>query len=271
MTNVLRPRFVNPSDDIEVIYMNEDLEGLTNENYWKGLIKDIKPDVVFHFGEYSRLVSSFNNVSTVIDSNLKSTASLFKVCSDFSVPVIYSASSSKYNIEGTIDYDLVNKAPYTYFKSIMVDLLKNMGEWYGLNYKIAYFYNVYGPGQVEHGEYATVMGIWEKAYREGNPLPVVGDGTQTRDFTHISDIVSGLLAVWNKGKNKGEYQLGTGVESRILELAEQFQSEITYLPKLKGERDRSKANIDSTKEELDWEPKFSVSEYINNLVQSKNA
>jgi UDP-glucose 4-epimerase len=260
------------STDRRVTYYDDNDVSLINYQRLVEISNDVGQfELVFHFGEYSRLVPSFNNLETVIQSNIKFTSDVARYCLDYKIPLIYSASSSKFDTEGLPDPTLINKAPYTFCKSIMVDFIKNLGEWYGLDYRIAYFYNVYGPGQVEEGEYATVMGIWERQLRNGDYLTVVSPGTQTRDFTHIDDIISGLIAIYQRGKSKGEYHLGTGIESRIIDVASLLVKGDTYqiqmIPELKGERPRSRANINETKLALGWEPKVYLDKYINQVIK----
>ena len=100
------------------------------------------PDVVYHFGEYSRIVKSFDDVDYLIETNLYSTSKLIEKCKQWGSKLIYSASSSKFGNDGEDE----NLSPYSWVKAKMVELIKNYGKWYNLNYEIVYFYNVYGPG-----------------------------------------------------------------------------------------------------------------------------
>ena len=91
-----------------------------------------------------------------------------------------------------------------------------------LKFEITYFYNAYGAGQVRTGDYATVIGIFEEQYSKGEPLTVVEPGEQSRDFTHINDIVSGVVLASEKGQ-QGEYPLGTGIPHKIIDVAKMFK------------------------------------------------
>ena len=82
-----------------------------------------------------------------------------------------------------------NLSPYAFTKSKNLELLENLKKWFGLKYEIIYFYNVYGPKQIETGKMATVIGIFENHFSRKKALPVVRPGTQSRRFTHISDTV----------------------------------------------------------------------------------
>ena len=103
--------------------------------------------------------------------------------------LVYAGSSSKFGNDGQDE----NLSPYAWTKAKNVEYIENFSRWYGLDYVITYFYNVYGPRQIREGRYATVIGIFEAQVEKGEPLTIVAPGTQTRDFTHIDDIVDGIV------------------------------------------------------------------------------
>ncbi|MDI1459725.1 NAD-dependent epimerase/dehydratase family protein [Catellatospora sp. KI3] len=218
------------------------------------------PRQVFHLGEYARIVQSFAEFDRTWEYNSRGTKEVIMFCAEHGARLVYSASSSKFGNEGKDEH--LN--PYAWTKAKNVELIKNYGDWYGLDYVITYFYNAYGPGQITHGTYATVIGIFERQYLEGKPLTVVSPGTQTRDFTHISDIVAGVLAAAEGGKGDG-YLLGTGREWPILEVANLFGTEVELIPALPGERTKGRAD-NAKARGLGWEPKVVLSEYIADFV-----
>ena len=123
---------------------------------------------------------------------------------------------------------------------------------------------VNGPGQISSGRYATVIGIFEDHYLRGEPLPVVSPGTQTRDFTHVDDIVRGIVLVAQKGTGDG-YLLGAGHEWPLIEVAKLFRTEYVMKPALRGERVRGQA--DTTKAgELGWRPTRRLDEYVASFL-----
>jgi len=215
-----------------------------------------KPDVVFHFGEYSRIVTSFNDIDYLIQTNLYSTSMLIEKCKQWGAKLVYSASSSKFGNDGQDE----NLSPYAWMKAKMVELIKNYGEWYGLNYEIVYFYNVYGPGQIESGVYATVIGIFQRQYREGQKLTVVSPGTQERDFTHIEDIIEGTILASQKNMNH-EWFLRKGEPKTIIEIADLF-GEWVMVDSRRGERQTADVVESDTEELLEWKPKHNVEDYI---------
>ena len=128
-------------------------------------------------------------MSFISDSILRGTPKVFEFALGCNSKLIYSASSSKLGNDGMDE----NLSPYAWMKSKMVELLKNYNKWFNLKYEICYFFNVYGPKQITTGNYATVIGIFLNQFQNNEILTVVKPGTQTRDFTHISDIVDGLI------------------------------------------------------------------------------
>ena len=217
----------------------------------------IIPDVVYHFGEYSRIVKSFDDIDYLIETNLYSTSRLIEKCKQWGSKLIYSASSSKFGNNGEDE----NLSPYSWVKAKMVELIKNYGKWYDLNYEIVYFYNVYGSGQITDGDYATVIGIFERQFSNGEKLTVVEPGSQQRDFTHIEDIVDGLILISEVTKNH-EWHLRSGVNHTIIQIAEMF-GDWEFIPERRGERVKSDEFKTDTEDILNWKPNHMIEDYVN--------
>ena len=218
-------------------------------------------DIVFHFGEYSRIDKSFDDINYLMKSNLYGTTKVLEMCRIWGAKLIYSASSSIFGNEGKDE----NLSPYAWTKSKIVEVIKNYNRWYNLQYEICYFFNVYGPGQIMEGDYSTVIGIFERQYSNNEPLSVVKPGTQSRDFTHIYDAVDGVLKSVNMNMNR-EWMLRTGINYRIIDIAKMFTDNIIMLPERRGERFNSKEFITDTEEALGWSPKYKLEEYIKNKL-----
>ena len=232
------------------------IEGVKYINTSSWQISDLpKQDVVYHLGEYSRVVPSFKDVNYLMTSNLWGTSRVIEQCKIWNAKLIYSASSSKFG--GNEDL-----SPYSWVKSKMVELIKNYKEWYGLKYEICYFYNVYGKNHISEGDYATVIGIFEKQYNAGKPLTIVGDGEQSRQFTHIDDIVNALNKVRSINMNK-EWYLSSDIDYKIKDVAKMFTDNIEYIPKRKGERYNAVTIPNDTKKVLKWECNNDLKTYIN--------
>ncbi len=239
--------------------------------YRKGHTKDIetlipeKPDLVYHLGEYSRVEKSFEDVSVVWDLNIVGTFHVLEFCRKKEVKIVYAGSSTKFG-DGGIGRD---QSPYAWTKATNTDLVKNYGEWFGLDYAITYFYNVYGGREISEGEYSTIMAIFKKQYLSGKPLRVVSPGSQRRNFTHVDDIVNGLILVGEKGHGD-EYGLGATESYSILEIAEMFGGQIEMLPERAGNRMDSKLDIRRSTQELSWQATHKITDYINDIKLQKN-
>ena len=208
--------------------------------YIKGNTKNIstllsskknKINAIFHFGEFSRIYQSFLKMGECIDSNTVGSHAVFNFCLNNKIKLIYSATSASLGNKGR-DKDL---SPYAFTKSINLELLENLKKWFKMKYEIIYFYNVYGPKQISIGNMATVIGIFENAYKNKKPLPVVRPGTQSRKFTHISDTVKVCYDAWKKNKCR-HYSISSKKDYSILEVAKLFGSKIKLLPTRDGER-----------------------------------
>jgi UDP-glucose 4-epimerase len=220
------------------------------------IFSDRQFDIIFHFGEYSRIVHSFNDINFVLESILRGTPKVFEFAKKCSSKIIYSASSSKFGNNGEDE----NLSPYAWMKSKMVELLKNYGAWFNLKFEICYFFNVYGEKQIYEGNYATVVAIFERQYKENKKLTVVKPGTQSRDFTHVNDIVRGVLLTIEKNMNY-EWHLRSGVNVSIIELAEKF-GEWEFIEERKGERFTSELFNSDTYRQLNWFPSESLDEWV---------
>jgi len=243
------------------------VEGATyirgNTQHIQDLIHDgSKIDIVYHFGEYSRVSTSFEDNETVWRSNVAGTREVLEFCRRNNCKLIYSASSTKFGDGGTNAY----ASPYALSKSQNTELIRCYSEWFGLDSVICYFYNVYGPGQITEGKYATVIGIFERQYFADEPLTVVFPGTQERSFTHIDDVVSALIKLQKvKGDN---YCIGNTEAYQIVEVAKMFSDNLVYLDERPGERYTTA--IDLTKmAELGWKPVHNLPAYVKDILQGE--
>jgi len=242
---------------------------LPGVQYVEGHTKDIAdlcpdaPDLVFHLGEYSRVEQSFEDVSIVWDLNIAGTFGVVEYCRQHEAKLVYAGSSTKFADNG-LGRD---QSPYAWTKATNTELVMNYGQWFGLEFAITYFYNVYGPREITSGEYATVLGIFRSQFEAGRPLTVVSPGTQRRIFTHIDDIVRGLMLVGEHG-NGDEYGLGADASYSVLEIARLFGSDIAMLPERRG--NRMDASLDADKAKLlGWRAKRRVEDYITDIVQTR--
>jgi len=201
------------------------------KNIHKILNKTKKIQCLFHFGEFARIYQSFLNMNTCIDANTVGTNSVFNFCLKNNIRLIYSATSASLGNNGNDK----NLSPYAFTKAKNLELLENLKKWFNFKYDVIYFYNVYGPRQITRGKMSTVIGIFEEAYRNKKPLPVVRPGTQTRRFTHIDDTIRICYLAWKKNLSR-HYSISHKQSFSILEVAKMFNTKIKFLEKRPGER-----------------------------------
>ena len=222
------------------------------------LVPETDIDLVYHLGEYARVEISLTEPDVVWDLNVLGTFRVFEFWRKRKCKLVYAGSSTKFGDSG-LGRD---QSPYAWTKAINTELVCNYGTWYGLPYAITYFYNVFGPGE-RADKYGTVVEIFRQKFLKGEPLSVVSPGTQKRNFTHVDDIVEGLILVGEKGEGD-EFGLGSKRTFTILELAQLFGGEIVMLPERFG--NRMEASIDTSKSEaLGWKPTRQLEDYIRDI------
>ncbi len=218
-------------------------------------------DLIYHLGEYARVEQSLKEPELVWDLNVAGTFGVLEYWRTHKTKLVYAGSSTKFG-----DGGLARVAtPYAWTKAANTELIKNYGEWYALPYAITYFYNVYGPGE-RAGKYGTVIEIFRQKYLKKEPLLVVAPGTQKRNFTHVDDIVEGLMLVGEKGEGD-EFGLGDEREYSILDVAKMFGSAIDMLPERPGNRMQSAIDTSKAKK-LGWRVEHSVEEYIRAITSA---
>jgi len=234
--------------------------------YVKGDTKNIDklinftPDIIYHLGEYARVEQSFDDIEKVWSFNKDGIFAVLQFCRKNKTKLIYAGSSTKFGDGGLGRF----QSPYAWTKASNTELVENYGNWFGISYAIAYFYNVYGGREISSGKYATLIAIFVEKYKSGKPLTVVSPGTQLRNFTHIDDIIAGLILVGERGAGDN-YGIGCSKAYSILEIAKAFNSEIKILPERRG--NRMGAEVISTKtRELGWSETKSVMSYIKNII-----
>lgn len=236
-------------------------------DYRKGHTKDIKqhvtesPDCIFHLGEYSRVEVSLTEPDLVWDLNVAGTFGVLEFWRHCGAKLVYAGSSTKF-ADGGIGRD---QSPYAFTKATNTELVRNYSNWYNLPYAITYFYNVFGPGE-RAGKYGTVIEIFRQKRDKGESLTVTAPGTQTRIFTHVEDIVDGLILVGEKGEGD-EFGLGASESYTILEIAQMFGSEIEMKPETKGNRMGAKLDV-AKSHALGWCAKRRVADYIQSITNT---
>ena len=217
-------------------------------------------EVIFHLAGLARIQPSFDSPLEYIDVNINGTAKICELARKCNARLVYSSSSSINN--GNY------KTPYTFSKWGGEEVLKTWIQCYNLNASICRFYNVYGPREPKTGDFATVVRKFIRQYKNNEPLTIVGDGEQRRDFTHVDDIVYGLIKVMENGLSDTLYHLGRGVNYSINELASMFKNaEIKHVPERKGEGLVTLADYEETFNKLSWRAVCDLEDYIYNKTK----
>ena len=175
-------------------------------------------DIIYHLAALSRIQPSFSDPTLMFHSNTNGTLKVLEFAKKNNSKVIYSGSSSMHH-----DPSL---SPYAMTKYLGEELCKLYRMSFNLEVDIVRFYNVYGPYEILEGEWAAVIGKWRNQITNGFPITIVGDGNQRRDFTHINDIVDGLVKISNKKSKKFVWELGSGKNYSINEVFKMFEKRI---------------------------------------------
>lgn len=219
-------------------------------------------DIIFHFGEYSRVEQSMSEPELVFTNNFQSLMPIMGHAKKLNAKFIYSASSTKFADNG----EARTTSPYAITKYINSEIVRHYAKWCNLDYAIVYFNNVYGGRERGSGNYATLIAKFLELNKKKLPLTVTSPGTQRRAFTHIEDVVNALLLVSQLGHGDG-YIICPDEDFSIEEVAKMISKNIIY-------QDGNKANrmvgvLNNTKmKDLGWVPQYNLRNFIKS---SKNS
>jgi len=227
--------------------------------------KKNKIKCIFHFGEFARIFQSFKKFDECYQSNTIGSKSVFKFCLDNKIKLIYSATSASLGNYGKDK----NLSPYAFTKSKNLELLENLKKWFDFRFEVIFFYNVYGPRQIQKGDMSTVIGVFERLYQNKKPLPVVRPGSQTRRFTHILDTVQVCFEAFKSDRCK-YYSISSKKLYTILDVAKMFKSEIIFLKPRLGERYASAlTKIANNNKIIQKYGKLQLKDYISYFIKSQ--
>lgn len=219
-------------------------------------------DLCYHIAAQSRVQPSFDDPTETFRVNVNGTRAVCDWAKNNNVKVIYAGSSSKHHDP--------TDSPYAMYKYLGEEVCKLYRKSFDVDIQIARFYNVYGPGESLNEKFGNVIGIWRTKCFNNEKLPIVGDGEQRRDFTHVDDIVDGLIRISQTEKiHEDAWELGSGVNYSVNELfgffQERFGAESEYIPDQKGNyRETLNTNPDAVRY-LGWYPQDRLKDYILSL------
>ncbi len=228
-------------------------------------------DVIVHLAALPRVQFSIDEPVIVHDVNVNGTLSVLEAAKSAQVKrIVFAASSAAYGDQETLPLSthlpVAPKSPYALHKYIGEEYMRLWSELFALETVSLRFFNVYGPHFDPEGPYALVIGRFLKLVKERQPLTVTGDGEQTRDFVHVSDVASAIIAAsHSETVGKGEVlNVGSGIETSINTLAMMIGGTIEYVA-ARLEPKHTLADISETKALLGWEPKVQLAKGIADL------
>ena len=253
-------------DEIKLVEADLSLYG-TWTKYFKGV------DRVFHLAALADIVPSIENPDTYYQANVTGTFNVMKACKKYDVgKVVYSASSSCYGIPDIVptpeSAEIRPQYPYALTKFLGEQIVLHWSHVYGVPSVSTRLFNVYGPRSRTSGTYGAVFGVFLAQKLNKKPFTVVGDGTQTRDFTYVEDVTSALLTA-SESNLKGEIiNIGSDNTYSVNNVVELLGGEVVYIPKRPGEPDCTWADISKVKKLLKWSPTVSIEQGIKNLLDN---
>ena len=238
-------------------FLGGDIRGMDNQ--------DDKPyTYIFHLAALSRIQPSFQNPTLTFSVNVNGTKQVVEYAFQNKCKVIYSGSSSRHH-NPTL-------SPYAMSKHMGEEWIKMYKKVYDLDAEIVRFYNVYGPGELVDSHMAAVIGLWRAAIKKGETIKIHGDGEQKRDFTHIDDIVDGLIRIAESNeKHEDAWELGTGKNYSLNEVANMFGVLSEYVDDVKGNYRETLRINDDALNRLGWQPTDKLKSYIDEIKLRNNS
>lgn len=236
---------------------------------WQKLFQDT--DWVFHLGALADIVPSIQRPADYFQANVDGTFNVLEAAKNAGVKrFVYAASSSCYGIPDKYptseDADISPQYPYALTKRLGEELVMHWAQLYNLPAIALRLFNVYGPRSRTSGTYGAVLGVFLAQKLANKPFTVVGDGTQTRDFTYVTDVANAFLTAAQSSVCEEIFNVGSGETVSVNRLVELLGGEVTYIPKRPGEPDCTYADITKIRRDLKWQPKVSIKQGVDNVL-----
>ena len=254
----------------EGYYWNEKAENYyvdVAKEYGTNLLQTYCKDVdcIFHMAADISVQYSIQSPFESYSNNINSLFNVLEFAKRYEIgKVVFSSSASVYGVTDKVCVETDATDPlnaYALSKLNGEQIMKMYHDLYGINTVSLRYFNVYGPRQSNTGQYAPVVGIFQKQKENNSALTIVGDGEQTRDFVHVSDIVGANMLVADKDVH-GVYNVGTGIEYSVNQIADMISDIQRNVPARVGEAKRSVADISKIKS-IGWEPKVKLEDWVN--------
>lgn len=238
---------------------------------WMRQLKNI--DWVFHLAALADIVPSIQNPEAYFRANVDGTFNILQACKAAGIRrLVYTASSSCYGIPDQYPTpetaEIRPQYPYALTKRLGEELVMHWAQVYKMPAMSLRFFNVYGTRSRTSGTYGAVFGVFLAQKLAGQAFTVVGDGTQTRDFTYVRDVVGALVAAAGSDRTGDCYNVGSGKTVSVNRLVELLGGEKVNIPKRPGEPDCTFADIGRIKRDLGWSPKITIEEGVAEVLKN---
>jgi UDP-glucose 4-epimerase len=228
---------------------------------------------VFHLAALADIVPSIENPLGYFSTNVGGTVNLLEIARNFKIKkLVYSASSSCYGIPK--DYptpetsEIKPQYPYAFTKWAAEQAVMHWGKVYGLPVVSLRLFNVFGTRSRTSGTYGAVFGVFLAQKLAGKPLTIVGDGSQTRDFTYVTDVANAFLKAAQSDVINEIFNVGSRNTYSINQLTSLLGGEITRIPKRPGEPDCTFADTKKIESVLNWLPEVSFEQGVKNMLEN---
>ena len=265
-------------DEMVVVVDNESAN-THEETYWNDDAINIKMDVndpalknavtgidrIFHLAADISIPYSIKNPAATYSNNVHGLLNVLEVARKSDIKnVVFSSTAAIYGLTDKVCVETDTPDPlnpYSVSKLAGEYLMKMYNDLYGIKTVSLRYFNVYGPRQSNTGQYAPVVGIFQKQKEQNSALTIVGDGKQTRDFVHVSDVAAANILV-SESDATGVYNVGTGIEYSVNQIADMISDVQRNIPPRVGEARRSLS--DSSKlQSLGWKPQIKLEDWVN--------
>lgn len=253
----------------KIRFYNLDISKFSNNLVNK--FKDV--NIVFHLAGLADIVPSINKPEKYFDTNVKGTLNILKCCQIHNIKkIIYAASASCYGIPKKFptneSSEIKLNFPYALTKKLGEDLVMHWTKVYKLNAISLRLFNVYGLRSRTSGAYGAAFGVFLAQKYNNEPLTIVGNGKQTRDFVHVSDVINAFYLASKSKISDKIFNVGYGKEISVNYIANKIGGKKVFIEKRPGEPERSCADISKIKKFLKWKPKIKIDKGIEQLLKN---
>lgn len=279
------------AEDYEVVVIDNcstgrlrNLDHLSSEARVKVILKDLNDqeldlkqivsnvEVVYHLAALADIVPSIENPVGYFEANVTATMRLMEACRNQTNlrKIVYSASSSCYGIPSVYPTpetaEIKPEYPYALTKRMGEEIVLHWGKLYKLPVISCRFFNVYGPRSRTSGTYGAVFGVFLAQKLAGQPYTIVGDGSQTRDFTYVTDVVDAVFRLSQSSIENEIFNVGSDNHYSVNRLVELLGGSKVFIPKRPGEPDCTFADIRKLKSAIHWAPQVSLEVGVQNML-----